>query len=758
MSNSRSKELTKNTFIITLGRISTQFITFLLLPLYTAFLSTEEYGTVDLITTLVQFIIPVMSLMVDQGVFRYLLNCETQEDKKRTISSAFFLLLGTCALTVVLYGIICIFVIKPYMLWLLFILIVTAFSNFSLQVARGLRQTRVYALGSFVCSAVTIILNVLCIAFLHMGAVGMLIASFLGNSICCVFLLFKLRVGSFISLPAFNKSTAIDELKYSVPLIPNQLSIWVMNSSDRLIVTFFLGAAANGILAVSHKFPAIYMSFFNIFQLAWHETGAVHYFDEDRDEFFTDMVKKILSIFAIFSMAVIVALPIVFDWFVNSSFREAYYNIPIYMVASLFHIVVGLLGVIYVATKRTTEIAKTTIIAAIINIVVSVSLIKYIGLYAASISTLVGYLVTMVYRIVDSRKYVKITFDPKQIISISISVGVCCFIYYLNNKVVSLIFLPLFIILAYIFNREIVNGLLVMIVEKIGLSKKKIMAIAVCALAVLITIEGVVVYKKVYGRPKEIQTVYEGDADVLEPERIIDFSDFGADDFTCTGITYDIADNTFWIGDYGALNINDQVRPRVVEVDKDFVNILREIDLDSVLDSSANLQGVAYDSEDDCLWLAVGKNITAVDKSGTIIKTIEMGKYANNKANGICYNKEDDSLWVLCSSQYLLHFKKDGTLLAEFSFNYANQDHICTDGDYLYVTVGADYQGDDNFVCKVSLEDGSIFSLFRLEQANALEGICIVDDRMLITNDGMYHSDLVGHSYITVFDEEEILR
>ena len=141
----------------------------------------------------------------------------------------------------------------------------------------------------------------------------MLIATFMGNVICCIFLFFKLKVGHYVRIGSIKKSTAIVELKYSVPLVPNQLSLWVMNSSDRLIVTFFLGAAANGILAVSHKFPAIYMSFFNMFQLAWHETGAVHFYDEDRDQFFTDMVKRILTIFAIFSMAVIVALPIVFD-------------------------------------------------------------------------------------------------------------------------------------------------------------------------------------------------------------------------------------------------------------------------------------------------------------------------------------------------------------------------------------------------------------------------------------------------------------
>ena len=55
----REKDLTKNTLIITVGRISTQFVSFLLLPLYTALLSTTEYGTVDLVTTLVQLLIPV---------------------------------------------------------------------------------------------------------------------------------------------------------------------------------------------------------------------------------------------------------------------------------------------------------------------------------------------------------------------------------------------------------------------------------------------------------------------------------------------------------------------------------------------------------------------------------------------------------------------------------------------------------------------------------------------------------------------------
>ncbi|MDD2971662.1 MAG: polysaccharide biosynthesis C-terminal domain-containing protein [Lachnospiraceae bacterium] len=447
---SRSVELAKKTFIITLGKISTQFITFLLLPLYTTLLSTEEYGTVDLIMTLVQLLIPIISLMMDQGAFRYLLNCSSEEDKKKTISSAFFILVFLSIFTVISTLFIC----NTYKIWVVFILLATVFSNLFLQIARGLNRTIDYALGSFFCSAVTIVLNVLCIAFLRMGTIGILAATFAGNLICCLFIFFRLRIIQYISFKHIDKGLVLEELKYSVPLVPNQLSVWVMNSSDRVIITIILGSAANGILAVSHKFPAIYMTFFNIFLLAWHETAAVHYFDEDRDKFFSDMLEKVISIFSTLCLGIIVVLPLVFGWFVNPSYHDAYYNIPIYLIASLLNVVVGLLGVVYVATKNTGEIAKTTIVSAIINIIVNVALIRLIGLYAASISTFVGYLITMIYRIHDTKKYLNIKYNFTQYCKIVVALAVTTVIYYLENKVISIISVPIFIIIAVWTNRN----------------------------------------------------------------------------------------------------------------------------------------------------------------------------------------------------------------------------------------------------------------------------------------------------------------
>lgn len=468
---SRIKDLAKNTLIITIGRISTQFITFLLLPLYTALLTTEEYGTVDLITTLVQLFIPIVSLMIDQGVFRYLLSSENENTKKEVISNAFFLLLGLNFVFIIIYLLLLPLITVKYKIWILLILVTTAFSNLFLQISRGLKKTFDYALGSFICSLITITLNVLCIAFIKMSAVGMLLATFIGNVVCCIYLFFKLEINKYLSLSSVNKKTLLNELKYSIPLIPNQLSLWVMNSSDRLIVSFILGTAANGILAVSHKFPAIFMTFFNIFQLAWHETGTVHFFDKDRDDFFSKTIEEIMLLFSTLCMCIIIVLPIVFNLFVNSSYNEAYYNIPIYLIASLLNVMVGLLGVVYVATKKTFEIAKTTIIAALINIIVNIILIKYIGLYAASISTFMGYFITMIYRIIDTKKYLNIKYSLYKYVKIIVGILFSTIIYYINNKLISIITLPFFICIALWVNKDYIVLIKKLIKGKIKLNE-----------------------------------------------------------------------------------------------------------------------------------------------------------------------------------------------------------------------------------------------------------------------------------------------
>ena len=90
----KSFELIKNTVIIFLGKACTQLISFLLLPLYTKYLITEEYGIVDLITTYVALLVPVLTLQLEMATFRFLVdNRENNNRKVEIISTVLKLIL-----------------------------------------------------------------------------------------------------------------------------------------------------------------------------------------------------------------------------------------------------------------------------------------------------------------------------------------------------------------------------------------------------------------------------------------------------------------------------------------------------------------------------------------------------------------------------------------------------------------------------------------------------------------------------------------
>ena len=164
----RNKELAKNTVIITLGKVCTQFISFFLLPLYTALLTTEQYGAVDLVSTYVQLLLPIVIFQIDQAVFRYLI------DKRKDLESETELISSTLAfaflqfiLFTLLFSIILICFKIPYG-WFLYINVLAAsLSSIFLQIVRGIVDNGSYAIASFLAGFFAVLLNVVFIAGLN---------------------------------------------------------------------------------------------------------------------------------------------------------------------------------------------------------------------------------------------------------------------------------------------------------------------------------------------------------------------------------------------------------------------------------------------------------------------------------------------------------------------------------------------------------------------------------------------------------------
>ncbi|MDD7738631.1 MAG: polysaccharide biosynthesis C-terminal domain-containing protein [Fusicatenibacter sp.] len=465
----RGKELVKNTAIVAVGKVCTKFLSFFLLPFYTAVLSTEEYGIVDLLNTYISLLLPIIAFQIEDALFRFLVDVRQREEEKRKVISTVTLFAAfQSVLFIIIFTVIRQFVSIQYGNYLMMNVVVSIFSGAMLQLARGVGDNYTYAFGSFLTALVAILMNIGLVLFLRMGAEGLLITSFVSNLIGVSYIVIKDKVYRLVRIRWFDRGYLKEMLSYSLPLVPNYLSWWVVGASDKSIVRYFLGISQNGILSVSQKFSTAYTSFYSIFNLTWTESAAVHRGDEDRESFYSQIIDMAFRVLSCVCMGIIAVVALVFPYMIHENYAESYYQIPIYMISSLLYSVIGIYSVVYVAYKKTDKIAKTSLIAAIINVAVNVCLIRYIGLYAASISSAVAYGVMLVLRYFDIQKLVHVRMKRSVLITVILCMAINIATYYLRITWLSVLNLVWIVFYSILMNRKILNELLHAVKSKIG--------------------------------------------------------------------------------------------------------------------------------------------------------------------------------------------------------------------------------------------------------------------------------------------------
>lgn len=457
MAVDKKRELVKNTSILTVGKICTQCLSFFLMPLYTAVLLPEQYGIVDLFTTYVSLLIPVVSGMTEQGLFRFLL--DDRDDKKyasKVLTTVFCVNVIQCVLYSIVYFILSPFLNSPYKIFLWSNVVLNVFSGTFLQFARGNGHNLHYAIASFLSAVTTILGNILGILVFQLGAYGLFYSIIAAQIVVGVYLFFVECVPSYIKIENFDKRIMKSIMHYSLPLVPANLSWWVVGVSDRTIVSAVLGVAVNGIYTVANKFSTIFVTFYNIFSLTWTESVSLYIDSEDRDKYLTEVINTTVSLFAAACLGLIALMPFVFPVLINKNYQDAYNQIPILMLSVLFQVICGLYSAVYLAKKKSSESAKTALFAAIINICVDVLLIKYIGLYAASISTLIAYASMAVYRYFDVKKYVNAVISKKFLFITAVVATFELVIYYSKHQILSLLALIVVVIYSLFYNKEFI--------------------------------------------------------------------------------------------------------------------------------------------------------------------------------------------------------------------------------------------------------------------------------------------------------------
>ncbi|MDK0881993.1 oligosaccharide flippase family protein [Clostridium perfringens] len=465
------KELIKNTIIIAIGRFSTQVLTFILMPLYTYVLTTEEYGMYDFINTLALFLVPIITVLMEESMFRFLIDEKDKSGREKIISQAIIFITFTTVISIFIGVLIFLFEKDIFIIYFLLYLIASILMALSQAVARGLQQIILYSLSSFISGLIIIVLNIILILYLKLGARGLLLSFIISNIITSIYVMFKIEIHNYINLKEINFKQMKSMVKYSLPLVPNSISWVIINLSDRLIITSVIGLSSNGIYAVANKFPSIINTFYNFFYVAWKESAAKALKDEGVTEYYNSIYFALKRFLFGISICLISIIPFIFNLLIDSNYIEAYKYIPLLTISVLFSNISGFYGGIFSAHKDTNIMGKTTIYAAIINIFINILFIKRIGIYAAVISTLLSNLFVCIYRGIKIKRYINFNKDYIfyiQALSIFTFINI---VYYLNNIEFYILGVGISVFFSIFINRNILSGILKFIKLKLRRSK-----------------------------------------------------------------------------------------------------------------------------------------------------------------------------------------------------------------------------------------------------------------------------------------------
>lgn len=403
---SRERNLLKNTFIISLGTLLPKFASFITLPIITAGLTKAELGIYDLISTLATLFLPVVTFQLSTAAFRFLIDSrDRQEECKYIISNIFGFILPSSFIALVilylaLFQLSCITRTLIILYYLCDIFLITF-----QQIARGLSFNKIYSASSFIQAIINMLLIVICVYVWNYGLYGAFIACTAAAFLGAAYIFFRCSLYKYFDLKLLNRRHLAELLNYSWPMIPNSLSLWVLSVSDRLVLTFFIGVEATAVYSVANKIPSLLSAAQNTFIYAWQENASIAAKDHDVNEYYSKIFSGITRLLAGALALIIGIAPFLFELLIKGDYAEAYMQMTILFLAIYFSCISSFLGGIYVAQKRTFNVGITTMIAAVLNLAVDFTFVNIIGIYAASVSTLVSYFFLTVYRMINVRKF-----------------------------------------------------------------------------------------------------------------------------------------------------------------------------------------------------------------------------------------------------------------------------------------------------------------------------------------------------------------
>lgn len=453
--SNKYNRLAKNTLIFMIGNFGSKLISFIIVPFYTFVLTTAEYGTIDLLTTAINIIIPFVILGLNEAVLRFLVGKEL--NKETVATDCFFVFLIGSAVVFLFYPLYSrISVFEGYAVYFLVLLILMSFNQIFLQYLRGIGLNMAYAANGIIVTLVTVTSNLLFLLYFKWGINGYFYSLILAQLAGVIEIIVTSRVWKDIRFKYYDYGKLKKMLIYSFPLIPNALMWWIMSAGDKFMINYFLDTSANGIYSVAHKFPTIINLVYSVFMQAWQISAIEEEKSKDRSAFYDTIYKYILTVLVLVASVIIFISKPLYIAVMSENFKIAWQCVPLLIVANIFSCLTGFFGTTYVVNMKSKKAFYTTLLGAVSNIVFNFILIPKFGIIGAAMGTMLGYFVVCAVRAYDTKKYISINLKLKKAtIALIILLFQCIALFFKQPVVVYSFEIVCFALEALLFGSEI---------------------------------------------------------------------------------------------------------------------------------------------------------------------------------------------------------------------------------------------------------------------------------------------------------------
>ncbi|WP_309322477.1 lipopolysaccharide biosynthesis protein [Actinomyces stomatis] len=398
-----------NTLVFALGGLAVKAVSLVLMPLYTTALTAGEYGTAELLNSAIEIVLPLLSLGVVEALYRFSIDDDVPKDE---LFAGSLVVLGggivctgaLCALGSALWD------MEHAVSFFVLFCSVCVFKA-TTQLARGLGHVCRFVVYGLINALAMVVATYVLLVHAHAGIEGYLwsysigylvggIAAFLGSAEYRLLAPFRV-----------DRELLRRMLVYSLPLVPNLLSWWLVSVSGRYVVLWGSGLAAAGLFTAASKMPSLINIVASVFQQAWQYSTAREISSPDRGAFFGSVLRG-YSLATLTAAGLVIALnrPIS-RVMLQAEFAEGWRYVPLLMLAATFGVMTIFFGTFYQALMNSRMLMVSTALGAVVNVILGVALVPFMGPWGAGLAGAVAYALVLVVRARDLRHRIDLPMD-----------------------------------------------------------------------------------------------------------------------------------------------------------------------------------------------------------------------------------------------------------------------------------------------------------------------------------------------------------